>query len=243
MRLMRFVPILLIAVSAMPNRVIARDLPTLRIGLASGIRPESVHINYFMSGTFGGYGSYEKEPTSPAAYLIHASVEGKPAENIKVIAYIPGCQIATFDVSFKERPDVERTLSCEPLPTLSVVMKIESKPIREHAEVAIRYLASWDHPFFGITDGMVTAIQINTAHPDAEGRFKVDLPDFSKDPTIKRYHGHEQGEFMLILRDPQSLNHYCSLGIQTEKGFRNLTVQPSYSPEIVVACQPGTQTN
>jgi hypothetical protein len=48
----------------------------------------------------------------------------------------------------------------------------------------------WDHRFFGIADGMVTAIPITTAIPDQNGNFEVTLPDFGpKQTSVKRNSG------------------------------------------------------
>lgn len=51
-----------------------------------------------MGGSFGGYGNYVKAGEARSTYEIDASVDGKPATSIKLIAYLPGCEIVTLDI-------------------------------------------------------------------------------------------------------------------------------------------------
>src|SRR5947209_11896073 len=72
--------------------------PKVSINLPADIRSENVRINYFMVGPFGGYGGVLKQTPNLHAYQMNASVSGQSAKEIKLIAYVPGCQITTFDL-------------------------------------------------------------------------------------------------------------------------------------------------
>lgn len=58
----------------------------------------------------------------------------------------------------------------------------------------------WDHRFFGIADGMVTAIQITTAIPDQNCNFEVTLPDFDAQANLG------EAEFRLTLSEIRTGN-------------------------------------
>ena len=66
--------------------------------MPTGTTSEAVQINYFMGGPFGGYGGYVKSEKNRLRYVIDAAVEGRAATEIKVIAYLPGCEIVTLDI-------------------------------------------------------------------------------------------------------------------------------------------------
>jgi hypothetical protein len=76
----------------------SRQPPRICLSLPSGIPSETVQINYFMIGPFGGYGDFVRTEKGRSAYDIVASVDEKPTANVKVIAYFPGCEIATLEI-------------------------------------------------------------------------------------------------------------------------------------------------
>ncbi|MCU1286015.1 MAG: hypothetical protein JWO13_2365 [Acidobacteriales bacterium] len=142
------------------------ELPTVQLKMPTGTASELAHINYFMSGQFGGIGNFVSEKKNQESYVINASAEGKPATRIKVIVYIPGCELTTLDLTFETDKHLERQLECHPLPTVTFIARLDSMPESDKPlEIAVFYLADWDHPFFGIMDGMVTMIPIAVLKP------------------------------------------------------------------------------
>ena len=179
----------------------SQRLPRLSLVLPSGFASETVQINYFMGGSFGGYGGYVRAGKNRTTYEIDASVDGKPATNIKLIAYLPGCKIATLNIPLLGATQ-ERRLPCKPLGRISLRGQIFPVFITQEqpTEVEVAYLAMWDHQFFGIYDGMVTTIRLGTVVPDANGQFEVKLPNLHKQMNLG------EGEFQFILRHPTSGN-------------------------------------
>lgn len=200
--------------------------PTITLVLPSGIASETVQINYFMTGAFGGYGDFVTAEKGHAGYDIAASVGGKPATNVKVIAFLPGCDLVTMDIPVRSEQS-SRRLICEPLQQIVLHGQIAMSPAIQPSQIEVTYLADWDHKFFGFSDGPVTTIRIATAHPDQQGRFEVSLPDFHLQP------GSGDGEFHFTLRQPGSGNILAFLK-PTEGRIEpfGLKAQASYPPIV-----------
>src|SRR5215469_17534989 len=152
--------------------------PVISLVLPPGIASETLQIEYFMSGPFGGYGSFIKAGKDLTAYKIHASVDGRPATNVKLIAYLPGCRIVTLDIAVS-RTTPEQPLECQPLGTLPLHGQLVPASMTQNqtVEIEVSYLALWSHQFFGVWDWPVTTIHIGTVIPDQNGQFQVELPD------------------------------------------------------------------
>jgi hypothetical protein len=156
-----------------------------------------------------------------------ASVDGKAAASVKVIAYLPGCEIATLEIP-TQGTTLSRPLSCKPLGRILLRGQISPTSITQDyqpAEVEVDYLAMWDHQFFGIMDGPVTSLHIATVVPEEKGQFEVAVPDFSKQTNLG------EGEFQFILRQTTTGNIIAFLKPTSEdRGDVGLKVRPSYPP-------------
>ena len=197
--------------------------------LPPGIASEAVQITYYMTGPFGGYGRSVKTEKNQSRYDIDASVDGKPAATIKVIAYLPGCEIVTLDIPLKSTA-VEQRLGCKPLGW--VVLHAQVFPVsitqEQPTEVEVIYLAEWSNRFFGITDGMVTPIRLGTVVPDEHGQFEFKLPNLAKQTTLG------EGVFRFGLRRRNNWNRIASLrpAEPSLNSFGGLKVRSSYSPVV-----------
>jgi hypothetical protein len=199
--------------------------PIVSLVLPSGIPSEDVQIDYFMGGSFGGYGDFVRTEKNRLTYNIYASVNGHPAKGIKVIAYLPGCEIATLDIPVLSARS-ERHLPCKPLASITLLGRIlpVSMTLEEPTEVEVSYLAMWDHQFFGISDGMVTTIRLATVVPDDNGRFEVKLPDLYKQKL-------GDGLFQFLLRHSITGNIIASLRpLESDTDSDGLKVRSSYPP-------------
>ncbi|HEV2400181.1 MAG TPA: hypothetical protein VGS27_24800 [Candidatus Sulfotelmatobacter sp.] len=205
----------------------SQESPTVRVDLPPGISPNDVHINYFMTGPFGGYGGFVTPARDRLSYQIIAAVDGKLAERVKLIAYAPGCQIETLDIQVQSQT-VSRQLSCVPLAQTILRGQIMPTPIMQQpSEVEVAYVAMWDHRFFGIADGPVTTFHVATAIPDQSGRFEVSLPDFSVQANLG------EAEFRFTLREIKTGNIIASLSpAEDAPAPRGLRVEASYPPLI-----------
>ncbi len=202
-------------------------LPRVIFTLPAGVPSEDVLINYFMTGPFGGNGQYVKREKERSTYDVVAAVDGRPAKTMKVIAYLPGCEIVTL--SFEVQDTNEEMLPCRRLESSLFRWQIVSgSAVRgEPSEVEVRYVAVWGHRFFGITDGFVTTIHLSNAVPDESGRFEVELPDFYKQTDLG------EAEFEFILRRRASGNIVGMLRPQGQGGkFVNVRVKELSLPMV-----------
>jgi len=94
---------------------------------------------------------------------------------------------------------------CSPVPTVTLEGKISPASLLgdKNANVSVNYMAGWACGFFGLADCMVPQISLGTAKPDAEGIFKIELPDLSADSNLS---GSNDGtELQLILRNAKPI--------------------------------------
>jgi len=139
-------------------------------------------VRYFLTGAFGGYGGFVRDPGKDGTHSIPLESAGKPARSLKAILYAPGCQFTVLSVDLLSDPTRNATFECRPLSTITLRGRISPPPSGPgKLDVEIRYLASWDHKFFGIGDGLVQSFSVGKAPLSAEGRFQIQIPDFSKD--------------------------------------------------------------
>jgi len=215
----------LVALLTSVPTVEAQARPQILLTLPSGIASETVQIDYFLTGPFGGYGGFVRAEREKASYDIEPFVDGQPAGNVKVIAYLPGCEIDTLDLTFSGTP-VERWLDCYPLGSVSFRGQLSpaSTTRPQSREIEVNYLAMWSHRFFGIADGRVTTIRLGTVRPEKDGKFEIAVPDFYKQSTLR------DGAIQFILRDPKTGNIIAFLkpADATPNSPDWLTVQASY---------------
>jgi hypothetical protein len=215
----------LVALLTSVPTVEAQDHPKVLLTLPSGVASETVQIDYFLTGPFGGYGGFVRAERNIASYDIEPFVDGRPADNIKIIAYLPGCEIDTLDLTFSGAP-VEHWLDCYPLGWASFRGQLSpaSTTRAQSREIEVDYLAMWSHRFFGIADGPVTKIRLGTVRPERDGKFEIALPDFYNQSSLR------DGAIQFVLRDPKTGNIIAFLkpAETTPNSPDWLSVQASY---------------
>lgn len=214
-----------------------RDRPKVSLVLPDGIASETVQIQYYLTGAFGGSGSFVRPQKQRTSYDIDPFVEGRPAENIKIIAYLPGCEITTLNIAFSGTA-VERSIDCSALGSVSLRGQVlpASLSTDQPREIEFNYLAMWAHEFFGIYDGPVTTIPLGSVRLDRDGRFEITVPDLYKKPILR------DGGIQFILRDPETKNIVALLrpADTTPKTPPWLSVQASY-PFVELVAQSNSQ--
>lgn len=204
---------------------------TVSIVLPKEVKSETVQIHYFMSGSFGGYGSYVGSKPDLRSYQIDAAVEGRAAQSIKILVYARGCRFQTFVLDLSENQNLEEQFVCEPLSTIKLTGQVPAELVENgNAEVVAIYSAYWAHEFFGITDGFVTQLKLATAKPDANGYFEMEIPDFSADMHASSF--EPSATLELGLRDSKTLNPIARNLEPELPEFRTQTnalrIQPTY---------------
>ena len=205
------------------------------IRLPPEIRSEQVQARYFLTGPFGGLGSFLKAEPEQNVYLIGTSVNHQAAETLKVIIYAPGCQIVTIVVPSLSESEKTADVSCEDLPSITFNGRVElPEPLRSRPyEVEITYMAYWDHDFFGIAEGMVSSFHLARVTPDEGGAFHVLLPNFTKDAVTESFHRNAGLQFIARERDTGNIVSFLVPANKEWKNLRDLPVKPKYPTPVL----------
>ena len=182
------------------------DAPHVSIALPDDVASETVQIRYFLTGPFGGYGGYLKQETGRHSYQIPASVDGKAANEMRLIVFARGCAIQTFILNLNEGTKPAPEFQCHRIPTVRLSGRIFPEELIRYgnAEVVVTYFAPWAHSFFGIVDGLVLQVQLGESPVSAEGQFDIDIPNFTSSDTLPLY--RENGFFGLYVCDTKTWN-------------------------------------
>ena len=181
-----------------------------------------------MTGAFGGYGVLIGGKPNVETYTIDAGVGDSPAVDVKVIAWLPGCEMPAFDVKVQEQK-IERSLECKPLSSVHFKGQLTPGrvlvPVGKPVEITVDYLAEWSHRFFGIYDGMVPQFRVGASSMNDQGFFEISLPDLATQP------GMTDGEFTFTLREKRTGNILAFLHPgQNGSVTHNLKVLHEYAP-------------
>ncbi len=205
----RYVPTLLLLVTigqwqSPLGPAAAENSQSISIALPADFPSETVQISYFLRGPFGGSGGYVKQQAGVGSYQISTVVEGKSADEVRVIVYASGCEIQIFIVPLTPNSEPKRQFRCKPVTSARLKGQIVPRELVRgvNANLVVHYMAYWAHEFYGISDGAVITFEVANASPDASGAFSVDLPSFNDDMRASR----QQGGFRLILRDAKTWN-------------------------------------
>jgi hypothetical protein len=229
----RAVAVLFLLMAARASPASAQRPPKVSIVLPPDVPPDKVEIQYYLYGSFGGHGAAASaEPTSRSVEIL-PSVNGEVANRLKLFVWVPGCQIATFDVAI-QLADVREFYSCRPQATVKLVGNILDTALlkKKPAEIAVEYLAAWACDFFGLPDCRVPQILLGTVKPDASGRFEMSLPDFGADPSSSQPGG---AEFEFVLREAETWNPIAFLQPEGPKLRTTAGLKPASSyPQPIV---------
>jgi len=165
---------------------------TLRISvlLNPTVHSEVVDIRYEMVGDFGGYYSFVRPQPDVHQYLIPASFENKPAREMTIVVYAPGCQFQALHFYLAvPAPQVNRQFDCRPLRTLSIAGYIDPRGLPSDRPLAIvaELEADWLCALFQLMDCLVPSVrlgQVGSIDAAARGDFEVSIPDFFADPLV-----------------------------------------------------------
>jgi len=204
-----------------------QEVPRVSLVLPPGTPSETVQIEYFASGPSGAFGRKTWPRKNLTAYDIDIFTNGRPATRMRVIAYLPGCEIVTLDFPLRgER--VDQKLECKPLGSISLRGEIfPASIVRETpTKVDAMYFANWSQHFFGAPDG--AGFLLGTAVPDENGEFEIKLPDLYRQSDMR------DGEFRFFL---QPVGHGDTIAqlkivIPGAKNSEGLKVDSSYPAPV-----------
>ena len=205
-----------------PNSFVIRVQPPARRA--------DLQFRSFITGVFGGVGGFQSTPIDEDGILIANEYEHHPAETLKAVLYMSGCEMQLIRVDELRTAPREAEFHCRPLATIPLNGKIDASvvPAGEDAYVEISYLGDWAHSYFGLLDGMVMTLNVAEASVAIDGSFKVALPDFAADPISQGI--GKDAYLSLILHSRKTGNILAFL--QPDESFRNWTgdlkIAPAY---------------
>ncbi len=178
-----------------------REGPLISLYLPHGFPSEKVEVQYFLTGPFGGDGAYVQPQPDRQTIDFIAAVDGKAAGEIKIIAFLPGCEIVKLDI-VPAGTAMWRQLECKPLKSITLHGQILPASFAQgkRAKVEVSYHAYWANRFFGIMDGMVPTTLLTAIEPAEDGTFSVDVPDFQSQANLG------QGGYAFLLREDATGN-------------------------------------
>ncbi len=166
-----------------------------------GCYPHELSIEYFITGAFGGYGSFVKTDSRFFRYEIPAVREGKAARSMKVMVRSARCRTVVIDIPQVEeggrviRARLRRSLG---LDFRGAIVSPEAL-IEKGARVTVEYWANWKCEFIGVTDCLIGPNRIDSVDLKADGRFRFRLPNLLDDPTLSEF--TNKGTFQVFVRD------------------------------------------
>jgi len=156
------------------------EMPRVVLTLPRDVAPEKVMIRYMLRGEFGGYSTFVQTTAKEWNYEIAAGVDGKAATEIKIVAYMPGCEFETFDEKLAQG-EIAEALECRPVRMTPLRGQIAADGISEQGSrsVQVVYVAPWVNRFFGIYDGMLMMIPLGDVKVDPLGAFEIMVPSYT----------------------------------------------------------------
>ena len=223
------------------------DEAAIRLRFPDGVDLTGLSIEYYLSGPFGGYGSFIRTDRDRREYTIDISRNGETATTLKAIIYCPGYRIVLLnDPMVATRADSAVSIELEPLGSIPFSGRLVSAPARLPAwrslRVEVQYIAYWAHAFYGIPDGIVTQFKVAEAELDADGRFMLSVPDFASDPVETAFGGHVlESVFQLALREVDTGNfpyRIRNVDAPDEPWGVDLPIAGDYPQELLITGVP-----
>lgn len=205
---------------------IARDIPVPHVTADSpvlrfppAIRSGDCQISTFITGSFGGYGSFAMA-VNDRDQAIAATVGSARARSLKAIVYCRESALVLIDVPALGPDRVVLPVRLSPLGSVPLRGAVMLPPNTEPVSVAVRatYRLDWGHAFFGITDGMVPQVGLGQQRLDPGGTFEFAVPDFANDPSIAQF--QSRGSISLQAVDPTTQNHLFTLVTESSRDLR-----------------------
>src|ERR1700734_2871785 len=100
----------------------------VKIELDPSIQPESVRVQYYLVGEFGGYGDFRDRPRALAGEIFLPLDRTVNVQTRKAVVYARGCEIATFAAGLLLGPSRVR-FECHKLPTIWLRGRVAGVPL------------------------------------------------------------------------------------------------------------------
>ena len=110
---------------------------------------------------------------------IHTLVAGHPASSLKIAIYAPGCQIKIVNLSDPYARSGTEGFECVKLPTITFTGQILPSELLFGKKYRIQILL---HNPGDSETSWFNVYLVDDIAPDENGKFQIEIPDFSKDP-------------------------------------------------------------
>lgn len=210
--------------------------PQISVTFPGGMALDGAQISYMMEGEFGGVGGSVETKPETRSYVIAASVEGKPARDIKIVVYAPGCEFQIFHLSLLPASTHQISPVCTKVHTARVWGHVEPQQILSGppAHIQVLYMAEWMCSFYGLADCMVAQYKVATATLDGDRNFSVELPGF--EPHVFYSSDRSSSGYKFILREDKTGNIRAWLTAnEYQHAGGDLEVRSSYPSLIFTA--------
>ncbi len=197
-------------------------------------------IRYYLTGLFGGYGSYIRTRPDVREYAIETWSRGQQAAMLKVIVYCPGYRtVLILETALASRRVGPISIALEPLDWVPLSGRVTSVPTTRDLSVEAVYLPFWANEFFGILDGPLPQFTVDTTKVAADGSFTLRVPDFAHDPVTAFGDGKMRGEIRVVAREGQSGNTPYALE-QIERAGQpvSLPIAAEYQRDLILVGIP-----
>ena len=207
MQVIRYTLALAALASIAPAVAETRDGAPFVVTFPRGTGSPDAVVWVYLTGPFGGAGWSSSVATSrgratyvkPDEYAIETTHDGKPATSIKAGIFTPAYGVALVDVpSLDTHPTRRLSAAPQSLPRVRfrgrVVMPAKG-PLPAALTLDLVYSADWTCEFFKLADCLVGLNPIASVPLAGDGRFALDVPDFTRDPALKPF--GNKGSFSL----------------------------------------------
>lgn len=170
------------------------------VELTGACSPGEMSVEFFITGSFGGYSSFIKTDPRFPRYDVPTTWQGLPARTLKII--VRGARCRTQVIDLPELQDDGRIIRIRlrrsrPIEFRGTVRSPDLIP-RKHVLTA-EYWAHWKCEFIGVPDCLIGPNRMDVTEVGSDGKFKVRLPDVANDPALSRFVG--KGTFQFFIRD------------------------------------------
>jgi hypothetical protein len=147
-------------------------------------------------------------------YVIAASVEGTPADRVRAVVFIPGCEVNNLDVALQGK-DVTREAKCVVLPRWTLKGQIMDAAITKTGwlKVDVTYRATWVSKLFGagveqanVFNKPLVEFDVASVSVSKNKSFSLELPILASDPAEKDAEAEDRGEYVFTLRNTETKN-------------------------------------
>jgi hypothetical protein len=195
--------------------------PPVKVIFGEGAPYEKVWIAYGVFGAHGGNRSFDVPKPSRSYYEIWAAL----GDQVRILVWAPGCKMKEFDLQFSGS-NGEPQFTCDSLRNVTLVGRVQQVDLGGRSgTISVAYDALWPCLFltyckerFCEVSCAWQGIPIGDANVEANGTFRIELPDFSADPIAS------DGEFSFFVRTGKR-----------SVSMRGLGIAPSYPSDLTLA--------